>query len=443
MAAGLVAMVAISARAQEPLDLPQAVAIALEQNPARKMALADTRTARAQVALVRSEFLPQASFVESAAIGNDPVYAFGALLRQGRFTQRAFDVSRLNHPAPISDFASRIEGRWNLFDSFAKVYQLRRASLMEKAATRNLDRADQELIFRVIDSYYAVGVARKQAEVAEGLVKTAQAVLESSTARVEAGSAVESDALSARVNLANRQQELIRAQSRVQIALTEFETQLGLTSIRGPEPASVLEERGLATPSLADAESSALKQRPELQALGLQVEAEQQSVKSAKAAYGPRLDVYGSWQSESASLLASGSTHWVAGAEMRVDLFSRGREARLAVEKSALARTEAARDLAANNIRLDVRRAWFAHDASRQMLEVSRASVRQAEESLRMVRDRYESGLASITDLLRAEDADRTSRVDYWQSVYSYIVSHAALELAAGALNPESPVVKP
>ena len=37
---------------------------------------------------------------------------------------------------------------------------------MEKAATRNLDRADQELIFRVIDSYYAVGVARKQAEVA-------------------------------------------------------------------------------------------------------------------------------------------------------------------------------------------------------------------------------------------------------------------------------------
>jgi outer membrane protein TolC len=75
------------------------------------------------------------------------------------------------------------------------------------------------------------------------------------------------------------------------------------------------------------------------------------------------------------------------------------------------------------------------------MLEVSRASVQQAEESLRMIRDRYESGLATITDVLRGEDADRTSRMNYWQSVYRNIVSYAALELAAGELTPQSRVV--
>ncbi len=75
------------------------------------------------------------------------------------------------------------------------------------------------------------------------------------------------------------------------------------------------------------------------------------------------------------------------------------------------------------------------------MLDVARASVKQAEESLRMLRDRYESGLATITDLLRAEDADRSSRMNYWQSVYRDIVSFAALELAAGELNAQSQVV--
>ena len=75
------------------------------------------------------------------------------------------------------------------------------------------------------------------------------------------------------------------------------------------------------------------------------------------------------------------------------------------------------------------------------MLEVSRTSVQQAEESLRMVRDRYESGLVTITELLRAEDADRSSQTSYWESVYRYMVSYAALELATGELNAQNPMV--
>ncbi len=434
-------LMSAAALAQAPLDLPQAVAIALEKNPGRKMALADTQIAKAQVSLAQSGFFPRVSFSESAAIGNDPVYAFGTRLRQGRFTQADFALNNLNYPEPIGNFSSRFGGQWNLFDSLAKNHQFRSAKLMEQASQKQLGRADQELIFRVIDSYYAIGVARKQVEVAEQLVKTAQAVLDSSTARVEAGSAVQSDALSARVNLAGRQQELIRAQSSLQIALTQFETALGAALAPGQQPAATLKEHMISAAPLEETEARALKQRPDLQAITSQVEAQQNGVKAAKAAYGPRLDVFGSWQADNPSMFSGGSNNWLTGAELRIDLFSRDREARLSAEKAALSRVEAARTMAENNIRLDVRKAWFDHDASRQMLDVSRASVQQADESLRMVRDRYESGLATITDLLRAEDADRSSRVNYWQSVYRYIVSYAALELAAGDLTSQSPVV--
>jgi outer membrane protein TolC len=131
----------------------------------------------------------------------------------------------------------------------------------------------------------------------------------------------------------------------------------------------------------------------------------------------------------------------VTGAELRIDILSRDRGANLASENALLSRTEAAKQIAENNIRLDVRKAWFEQDASRQMLDVSRATVQHAEESLRMVRDRYDSGLATITDLLRAEDAARGSRVNYWQAVYRYIVSYATLELASGELTPQSKVI--
>ncbi len=441
LAAASILLVTVAAFAQTPLELPQAVAVALEKNPARKMALADTQLAHAHVSLAQSGFLPRVSFTETSTVGNDPVYAFGTRLRQGRFTQADFALNNLNYPEPIGNFSSRFGGQWNLFDSFGKTYQLRGAKLMEQSSAKQLNRADQEVIFRVIDAYYSIAVARKQVEVSDQMVKTAQAMLDSSTARVEAGSAVESDALSARVNLASRQQDLIRAQSNLALSVTQLETALGATLAPGQQPAATLKEQTIAAASLEETEARALKQRPDLQALGSQVEAQQNGVKAAKAAYGPRLDVFGSWQADNPSMFSGGSNNWFTGAELRIDLFSRDREARLSAEKASLSRVEAARKMAEDNIRLDVRKAWLDHDASRQMLEVSRASVQQAEESLRMIRDRYESGLATITDLLRAEDANRSSRMNYWQSVYRYTVSGAALELAAGELTPQSRVV--
>jgi outer membrane protein TolC len=341
----------------------------------------------------------------------------------------------------LGDFSTRISGEWNLFDSSAKMHQLRKAKLIEQAAVKQLSRADQELIFRVLDSYYSIGVARKQVEVAEQLVKTAQAVFESSAARVESGSTVESDALLARVNLYNRQQEAIRARSNLQIAFTQFETAVGITLSESQQPAAVLIEQPVSPPSLAEAEAHALRLRPDLQAIILQVAAQRSSVSAIRSTYGPRLDVFGSWQTDRPSPFSSGSSGWVAGAELRIDILSRDRDANLASENALLSRTDAAKQIAENNIRLDVRKAWFDQDASRQMLDVSRATVQHAEESLRMVRDRYDSGLATITDLLRAEDAARGSRVNYWQSVYRYIVSYAALELASGELTSQSKVI--
>lgn len=434
--------ITVAAAAQvQPLTLTDAVAIALEKNPARKMLLADSQMAHAHISLAQSGFLPRVSFTEAATVGNDPVYAFGTKLRQGRFTQNDFALNNLNYPEPIGNFASRFGGQWNLFDSFAKNHQLRSAKLMEQASLKQLGRAGQEVVFRVIDSYYGIGVARKQVEVAEQTVKTAQAMLDSSTARVEAGSAVESDALSSRVNVAMRQQDLIRARSALQLALTQLETALGAPLAPGQQPAATLNERTISTASLEETEARALRQRPDLLAMASQVEAQQNGVKAAKAAFGPRLDVFGSWQADNPNVFSNGSTNWITGAELRIDLFSRDREARLSLEKASLSRTEAAKKMAEDNVRLDVRRAWLEHDASRQMLDVSRASVQQAEDSLRMLRDRYESGLATVTDLLRAEDAERASRTNYWQSVYRYIVSYAALELAAGELTSQSPVV--
>ena len=90
--------------------------------------------------------------------------------------------------------------------------------------------------------------------------------------------------------------------------------------------------------------------------------------------------------------------------------------------------------------RVEVSRAYFSHQSSAKMVEVARDSMTQATESLRILRNRYDAGLVPLTDVLRAEDAERQSQRSYWQAVYHNALSYAALRLATGTLNAEQVV---
>src|SRR6266566_2137057 len=110
-----------------PITLQQAVNIALEKNPERKAALADTRVASADVREARSFLLAHVAFSETATRGNDPVYVFGSKLREQRFTTADFALNVLNTPTLFGNFATRFGGTWNLFDSFASWRVVNRA----------------------------------------------------------------------------------------------------------------------------------------------------------------------------------------------------------------------------------------------------------------------------------------------------------------------------
>ena len=425
-----------------PLTLPQAVAIALDRNPERAAVRAETRAAAADVKEARSAFLPQLGFSEIATRSNDPVYVFGTRLRQSRFTAADFALNRLNQPTPIGNFATRFSAQWNIFDSFSSSLNLRRTRQLNDAASQRLAMADQQVVFRVIQAYYNLLLAGRQLEVAEQAVKTAQAVADDSHARLQAGTVVESDYLTAQVNLAARQQELIRARNSAALALVQLNLMMGVDADRQYTLAEALAERTFKPVSIAEAEASALKNRPDLKQASAEEAAQKSGVQMAKSAFGPRFDIFAASELESPSLFSNSANNWLAGAELHLDLFSGGRKAAgLSREKALLDRASARRKLAEDNVRLEVRRAYYDWDSARQMVDVARAAVAQAEESLRITGNRYRSGLATITELLKTEDAARTTRAGYWDALYRYHVSYAALELATGSLSAHSPVV--
>jgi outer membrane protein TolC len=68
--------------------------------------------------------------------------------------------------------------------------------------------------------------------------------------------------------------------------------------------------------------------------------------------------------------------------------------------------------------------------------------VAAAEASHEIVRNRYESGLTTVTELIRSDTALRVARFQHLGARYEQRTAAAGLEHAAGVLSPSSAVVQ-
>jgi outer membrane protein TolC len=76
-----------------------------------------------------------------------------------------------------------------------------------------------------------------------------------------------------------------------------------------------------------------------------------------------------------------------------------------------------------------------------QHIEVAKAAMGEAAESLRITQNRYGVGMAPVTDLLRTETAVFESQTRYLAAVHDQRVAATMLELAAGRLTADSEVL--
>ena len=110
------------------------------------------------------------------------------------------------------------------------------------------------------------------------------------------------------------------------------------------------------------------------------------------------------------------ASSWMVGGELRWSLSLGGADrARTAAAAAAVARAEAEADEARATVQVEVVSALRRLEAARARQTAGRAAIDQSRESQRIIRDRFEAGLAGVNDLLRASaavfdaDAQRTS----------------------------------
>ena len=430
------ALAPFGAQAQT-LTLRQAVDRALGQNPQAAAAHADVQSAEAGAAMAKTAFWPRLNFTEDLSRGNDPVYAFGTKLRQQRFAQSDFSLNSLNRPTPVGNFTTRFSGQWMLFNWFETQQQTRGAQLGAQSATSMEKAADQGIVFQVVQAYQSVLYAQRQLDVAQHEQQTAEALVHDAQTRVKAGLAIDSDLLSSQVNLAARQQENIAAEGAVETTWAELEAAVGGSIAPRPQ-LQPIDAKTFPNGAFDEDVTKALAARPDLKALRQQSAALDQSAKAARSDFFPQLSAYGNWETDRPTFAGDGGNNWVAGVQLNLDILPLGKRAHLEQARAAQAKAAAQERGQEQQIRLAVSRAFTGHATSERMVATAHAAMDQSAEGLRILRNRYDAGLATMTDLLHAEDAERQSQNNYWQAAYGNTVAYAALLYTTGQLTPDT-----
>lgn len=437
LAGWLLALAATASWAQAPsLTLREAIDQALGHNAQTAAARADAEAADAGVTMARTALLPRLNFTEDLSRGNDPVYVFGTKLRQQRFAQSDFSLDSLNRPTPAGNFATRLNGQWLLFNWFETQRQIRAAKRGAASASSMTGAVRQGVVFEVVQAYQGVLYAQRQLTVAQHEQETAEALLQDAQTRVKAGLAIDSDLLGAEVNLTARQQDRIAAEGGVENAWAELEAAMGTTGAR--PSLQPLKARSYPEGNLAEGIAAALKTRPDLQALARYSAAEGEAVRAARSDFLPQVSAYGNWEMDRVTFAGNGGNNWVAGAQLNLDILPFGKRAHLEQAKAAQQKAAAQEQLEEQQIRLAVSRAFTGHVTAERMVATSLAAMDQSAETLRILRNRYAAGLATMTDLLRGEDAERQSQTNYWNAAYGNTLAYAGLLYATGQLTPDS-----
>jgi outer membrane protein len=424
------------------LTLPEAVRIALEKNPSVQAADEYSRAVAQGITVSRAARYPRVDFSEGFMRGNNPVYVFGSLLTQRQFAAANFDLGLLNVPPPLDNFRTQFSASMPLYDFGRTSRRIRDAKLDAQGVEHAAHRTRQEIIFGVVRAYFNELLAKEDVGVAQTSVEQTQADLARAQSREEQGLVVHSDVLSAEVQLARSKETLLRAQNAVDVAQAALNVAMGLPEDAPTAASGHLNEITFDVGTLAERQTRALDLRPDYRQAEIGAERARNGSGMARAEFLPKLDLFSSWETDNQTFAARGGNNWAMGATLSFNIFDGGaNRARLAQSKAFERRAEALKSQMASAVRLQVREAYLNLETARQSVDVSRGAVAQSEESLRILQNRYEAGLATITDLLRAESDRARTHQDYLNAIFDYRMSDAALELATGELAADSPAV--
>jgi outer membrane protein TolC len=239
--------------------------------------------------------------------------------------------------------------------------------------------------------------------VAESNVASLEALASDVSNMFERELVPKNELLAVRVALADARQNKLRAANSAEMALAGYNRRLGEPLERSVELEESLPAVANLPGDLATLVGQALERRSEIAALREQAEAYGQMAKAERSRVLPQLALTGGYNYLENQFLDD-EEFASAGIGIQWALFDGGQSRKRAASLNYSRRAaDQQRADVESLITLQVRQAWLGLAEAAERVNVTRDAVEQAEENLRIARERYGAGLGTQTQLLDAE----------------------------------------
>lgn len=272
----------------------------------------------------------------------------------------------------------------------------------------------------------------RQVEVVESKVASLEAHTRDVTGFFDKGVVARNDLLAAQVALADTLQQALQTRNGLAVAKSAYNRALGR---RLDEPVSLAEiNGGTVVEDVNQLTQMALQIRPELTTLSAQARSLREQATSVRAKNAPQLGVQGGYLYQQNQYI---EPNGIAGVLVGVQWtpIDSGRVSNQAAALSDKAEsTLRLRKDTESMIALDVRQKWLDLQTARNRVDVTRQATLQADENIRVARDRYQHQVGTNTEVLDAETLRVQAYTNFYNSSYESVLAELRLRRAVGNL---------
>lgn len=418
---GMVFLGAAGGFAQDFMTLEESIALALDNNP----------LIRAQDKQVYASLMEKRSSLSDMLFSVDLNYAYARFDEEPTIT-----IPNMNtFPVGTRDnYRFSVEVTQPLFAGGALYNAYRIAANNYRVAGLDREQEVRDLKFQVVDAYYGIIEAREILEVARSSSASIKAHLDVAEAFYNQGMIPKNDLLEAQVRYAESLQNVIIAENAVRLLESRLNTLLG-RSISAPVvigeeiPMPELER------TLDESCEIALDQRQEIRSTRLQIENADKGVWIARAGYLPNVAATYEYEKLGEDPDVDEDRAWTVGVGLRWNIFQGGSSYfQVSRLKSIRSRLGYLMQSLKDQVLLEVKNSYLSAQEAKARTEVAVQAIGQAQENLRIQKDRYNLQVATTTDVLDAEALLDQARRNYISARADYATSLASLKSAMGTL---------
>ena len=430
------------------MTLNDAVQIALKQNPDILNAIQQIRITRGQLIQVASQAVPKIGINsqyrnQAEALTTNGQGSSGPIIGEipnpagGRPTRVVFTSTE----SAVQDqsWSIQFQGTQLVFDGGATYYGIKGGTAAYDSAFFSLRATIDNVVAQVINQFYQVVLNRALIVAQEQNVALLQQQVKDQQNRYEAGTVPRFNVLQAEVQLANALPPLIQAQNAYRISTYQLVRLLGMDYPRGRPsevPFNVVGTLGF-SPRRIDTDESirvAIARNPSLKAQRQAILSNSANVNVQIAGWFPTINANAGYEfvNDLASQdVSSNVGGWFFGATGTWNIWDGGLTyGNVMQAKAQLMQAKNNYDNGVRQIVLDVQQAISNLLQAQETIDSQTASVVQANEALRLSRERLDAGAGTQLDVLNAQVQLLQAQTNVLQARFDYIAAMATYDLA-------------